>query len=96
MRTVTLVHHRVADFGAWKQVYDGFADAQRAAGVHAYHVWRKQDDPNMVVVVSVFGSPEAAQALFGSAELKGAMEQAGVDMSSLRLDYLDEAESGTL
>jgi heme-degrading monooxygenase HmoA len=95
VRTVTLVHHRVADFDTWKQVYDGFADAQQAAGVRAYHVWRKQDDPNMVVVVSVFGSPEAAQALFASTELKDAMERAGVDMSSFRLDYLDEADSGT-
>ena len=33
MRTVTLVHHRVADYDAWKQVYDGVHEMQRAGGV---------------------------------------------------------------
>ena len=88
MRTITLVHHRVADFDAWKQVYDSFVD-QPDAGV-PLGVWRDRDDPNAVVVVHAFDSFEQAQALFSSEELKGAMEQAGVDTSSLRIEFLDE------
>jgi ATP-dependent Clp protease ATP-binding subunit ClpA len=94
-RTVALVHHRVADFDAWKQVYDSFADIQRAGGVRAHHVWRTRDDPTMVVVVHVFDSSEAADAFFGSHDLEDAMARAGVDPSSVQIEYLDEAESGT-
>jgi hypothetical protein len=36
MRTIALAHHRVADFDAWKQVYDRFADVARANGVRAH------------------------------------------------------------
>ena len=95
MRTVTLIHHRVADFDAWKQVYDSFADVQREGGVRAHHVWRKRDDPNMVVVVHAFDSPEAAAAFFASHDLEDAMARGGVDPPSVKIEYLDEAESGT-
>jgi hypothetical protein len=33
MRTVTLVHHRVQDYDAWRRVYDGVRDVQRDGGV---------------------------------------------------------------
>lgn len=94
MRTVTIVHHRVADFDAWKQAYDGFADAQREAGVRWQHVWRGREDPNMVVVIHVFDTLEAAQALFQSSELKGAMERAGVDPESFQIEFLDDVGGG--
>jgi quinol monooxygenase YgiN len=96
MRTVTLVHHRVADYDAWKQVYDGVREMQRAGGVRQYAVLRPEDDPAMVVVVHTFDSPEAAKAFFGDPELKGAMESAGVDMSSFQLTFLQEVEAGEL
>jgi len=94
MRTIALVHHRVADFDAWKQVYDGFADAMREGGIRWQHVWRDQDDPSMVVVISMFDGPEAAHAFFDRAELKEAMGSAGVDTSSLPIEFLDEVGGG--
>ncbi len=95
MRSVTLVHHRVADFDAWKRVYDSFADAQREGGVVWQHVWRDREDPNMVVVIHVFDGAEAAEAFLERPDLKQAMESAGVDASSFRVELLDEVQGGT-
>ena len=94
MRTVTLIHHRVSDFDAWKQVYDSFRDAQREGGVRYERVMRSADDPNLVVVVHEFDSRETAQAFFDSPELRGAMERAGVDTSSVQLELLDDVGGG--
>ncbi len=96
MSTVTLVHHRVADFDAWKRVYDSFGDVQRERGVRYHHVWRSEDDPGTVVVVHTFDSSEDAHAFFDAPELKQAMADAGVDESSLRIMFLDEVAGGAL
>ena len=94
MRTVSLVHHRVADYDAWKAVYDSVADVQRAGGVLEHAVLRASDDPHMVVVVHTFASADAAHAFFGQEELKDAMTQAGVDLGSLQIEFLDEVVAG--
>ena len=96
MSTVALVHHHVADFDAWKAVYDGFHDVQRERGVRHHHVWRPKDDASMVVVVHTFDSDEAARAFFDAPELRETMAQAGVDPSSVQIQFLDEAAGGAL
>ena len=67
---------------------------QRAGGVRQHAVLRQADDPAMVVVVHTFDSPEPAQAFFDNPDLKEAMGQAGVDLSSLRIEFLQEVEAG--
>src|SRR4051794_33542867 len=94
--TVALVRHRVADFGAWKKVYDGFAPTQAEHGVHAHQVLRSIENPGDVIVTHAFDSLEAARAFFAMPELKDAMSQAGVDADSLEISYFDEVESGAL
>jgi heme-degrading monooxygenase HmoA len=94
MRTVTVVHHRVADFDAWKQVFDSFKGAMSEGGIRSTHVWRDQDDSNTVVVISVFDDSDTAHAFFERSDLREAMANAGVDASSLRIEFLDEVEAG--
>ena len=94
--TVALVRHRVADFDAWKKVYDGFAPTQAEHGVHAHQVLRSAEDPNDVIVTHTFDSREAARAFFAMPELKDAMREAGADADSLEISYFDEVESGAL
>jgi heme-degrading monooxygenase HmoA len=96
MSTVAVVRHRVSDFDAWKQVYDGFTSVQAEHGVHAHQVLRSIDSPNDVIVTHTFDSPESARAFFEMTELKDAMSGAGVDTGSLEIKYFDEVESGTL
>ena len=94
--TIALVRHRVADFDAWRKVYDGFAPIQAEHGVHAHQVLRSIENPNDVTVEHTFDSPEAAREFFASPELKEAMGKAGVNADSVQISYFDEVESGTL
>ena len=96
MRTFSIIHHRVADFDAWKQVYDGVHDMQSEGGVRFHQVLRSQEDPSMVVVTHAFDSREAADAFFANPQLGPAMERAGVDASSLQVEHLEEVEAGDL
>lgn len=94
--TISLVRHRVADFDAWKKVYDGFAPIQTEHGVLGHQVLRSIENPNDVIVTHTFDSREAAKAFFAMPELKEAMSQAGVDAGSVQISYFDEVEAGTL
>jgi heme-degrading monooxygenase HmoA len=94
--TIALIRHRVADFDAWKEVYDGFAPIQAEHGVQGHQVLRSIETPNDVIVTHTFDSPEAARAFFAMPELKEAMSQAGVDADSVETSYFDEVESGAL
>jgi quinol monooxygenase YgiN len=94
--TIALVRHRVADYDAWKQVYDGFAPIQAERGVLEHQVLRSIENPNDVIVTHTFDSREAAKAFFAMPELKEAMNQAGVKTDSVEISYFDEVESGTL
>ena len=94
--TISLVRHRVADFDAWKKVYDDFAPIQAEHGVQAHQVLRSIENPNDVTVTHTFDSREAAKDFFARPELKEAMSKAGVKADSVEISYLDEVESGTL
>lgn len=72
------VQHDVADYAAWRKGYDGFAATRRKMGVSAQAVYRSADDPNSVVAYHDFKSVEKAKAFAASAELKAAMQGAGV------------------
>ena len=94
--TIALVRHRVADFDAWKKVYDGFAPVQAERGVQSHQVLRSIESPNEVIVTHTFDSPEVARAFFATPELKEAMSKAGVKADSVEISYFDEVESSTL
>lgn len=89
--TVTLVRHRVADYDAWRRVYDSVGEMQREAGVTDDAVYRAEDDPNTVLVLHRFGSPEEARSFLESDDLREAMQEAGVDAGSLRVEFYDPA-----
>jgi hypothetical protein len=56
--TIAVVRHRVADFDAWKKMYDGFAPIQAEHGVQGHEVLRSIEDPNDVIVTHRFDSPQ--------------------------------------
>jgi quinol monooxygenase YgiN len=94
--TIALVRHRVADFDAWKKVYDGFAPIQAEHGVQNHQVLRSIDNPDELIVTHTFDSHEAARAFFAMPELKETMSQAGVSPESVEISYFDEVETGAL
>jgi len=72
------VRHEVADYAAWQKAYDGFASTQKKFGVFFKAAYQSTDNPNDVTVIHDFHSLEKAKAFAASAELKLAMERAGV------------------
>ena len=96
MSTIALVRHHVADFDAWKEVYDAFAPVQAEHGVHAHQVLRSIENRNEVIVTHTFDSLEAARDFFAMPELKEGMSQAGVNADSVEISYFDEVETGAL
>lgn len=72
------IRHDVADYDAWRQVYDEFDATRRGMGVTGDAVFQSIDNPNDVTVWHDFETAEAAQALVSSPELRDAMQRAGV------------------
>ena len=93
--TTVLVNHRVADYEAWRPEFDRTLKAEWTSGIRSYKVLRGQDDPNRVLVLNRLDSREAAEALVNNPALREAMAGAGVDTSSVQIEYLDEVASGT-
>jgi hypothetical protein len=52
--TVAIILHRVADYDAWRKVYDSVGDMQKDGGVTQESVHRMVDDPNNVLVIHHF------------------------------------------
>jgi quinol monooxygenase YgiN len=89
-----LIIHEVADYGAWKKIFDSAAGIRREAGERSYQVLRYDTDPNKIVHFSTWTSHVAARAFFESPRLVAIRKEAGVKAPDFI--YLDELESGTL
>jgi hypothetical protein len=72
------VRHTVADYAAWRRVYDGFAPMQDAMGVIAKAVYQGAENANEITVAHDFATLESAKAFAASPDLKAAMKDAGV------------------
>ena len=77
-KTTLIVKHKVADYGAWRPVYDSVDGLRQQHGCTGDEVFSDPDDKNDITVFHRFPSLEQAQAFAGSAELKDAMGRAGV------------------
>lgn len=89
-----LIIHEVADYPAWKRVFDGAAGIRREAGERSYEVLRYQTDPNRIVHFSAWTSLDAARAFFESPRLVKIRAEAGV--KAPEFIYLESLESGVL
>lgn len=89
-----LIIHAVADYGAWKAVFDQAAAMRKAAGEISYQLLRFDGAADTVVHFSAWSSLEQARAFFESEELVAIRERAGV--KSPEFLYLEEIERGVL
>lgn len=76
--TTMFVRHQVADFAAWRRVYDDFEPTRRSMGVTGHAVYRSDGDPGDLTVTHDFATAEAAKQFAESSALRDAMQQAGV------------------
>ena len=89
-----LIIHEVADYPAWKQVFDRAAEIRREAGERMYQVLKYEEDSHKIVHFSAWTSTSAARAFFESPRLVKIREEAGV--KAPEFIYLDLLESGVL
>ncbi|KAF0813469.1 hypothetical protein IGB42_01820 [Andreprevotia sp. IGB-42] len=89
-----LIIHEVADYPAWKAVFDGAAGIRREAGERSYQVLKYQNEPNRIVHFSAWTSIADAKAFFESPQLVQIRQEAGV--KAPEFIYLDQLEAGQL
>ena len=89
-----LIIHEVADYPAWKKVFDAAAGIRKDAGELSYQVLKYQNDPNRIVHFSSWTSIDDARRFFESPALVKIRAEAGV--KSPDFIYLEQLEAGTL
>ena len=78
---ITIVRHKVKDFGTWRKAFDDFAQARKDGGEQSATVVQVEGDPNDVIVINTWPSVDTAKKFFEKPELKETMEKAGVSGS---------------
>ncbi len=89
-----LIIHEVADYPAWKAIFDGAAGLRKAAGERSYQVLRYESDANRIVHFSAWTSLADARAFFESPRLQAIRREAGV--RDPEFIYLEMMEEGVL
>ena len=89
-----LIVHEVADYAAWKKVFDEAAGLRKEAGELSYQLLRQQSDANSLVHFSRWRSLQEARQFFESPRLVEIRAKAGVKAPTFL--YLDEIETGVL
>ncbi len=74
---VLLIRHHVADYPAWKAVFEEQGDVRRANGSRGGRIFRSTD-PHEVVVLLEWDDLERAQLFVDSDDLKEGFARAGV------------------
>jgi len=90
--TTVAVRHRVADFDAWKVVYDEHGAVRNELGTTGDQVMRDADDPNEVLVLTHWPALSNAQAFISDPSLKEVMSRAGV-VAEPRIEIYEEASA---
>ena len=89
-----LIIHEVADYPAWKRVFDGAAGLRKAAGEISFQVLASETDANRVVHFSRWQSLNDARQFFESAALIEIRREAGVHTPEFI--YLNACDQGDL
>ena len=78
MANYILIRHRVKNFDEWKRGYDAHLPKRTEAGLKEMHLLRGSENPNEVVMLFQAADVGRAKAFAESADLKEAMQKAGV------------------
>ncbi len=89
-----LIIHEVADYSAWKTVFDQAASLRKDAGEISYELLRRDTDANHVVHFSRWSNLDSARCFFESPQLVEIRRRAGV--KAPEFIYLTHLERGVL
>lgn len=89
-----LIIHEVADYEAWKKIFDNASAIRKEAGEISYQVLKYEHEANKIVHFSSWSSLENAKNFFESPKLVQIRKDAGV--KSPDFIYLEQLETGIL
>lgn len=84
-----LIHHEVADYVAWKSVFDAALDWRHKNGERSCRIFHGAGNVNDLTLLSEWESLEQARNCMASDDLKARMAKAGVK-GQPRVEYLTE------
>ncbi len=87
--TKLYVHHKVANYEAWRKVFDEATMTRTRYGSTGQEVFRAPSDPNDITILTTWHSAEGARAYGQSPELRDAMQRGGV-ISQPDIAFLEE------
>ena len=73
-----MIRHRVANYAKWKRQVKAFAAFRKSSGEKCFYACRDSKQPNDVMVWCEWDSAARMKKFIKSAELRQAMEKAGV------------------
>ena len=68
----------VKDYAEWKRKFDEGSELRRTAGMRSYQIFQVVNEPNKLVIVTEFETPDAAREFLHSDRLREANEMSGV------------------
>jgi hypothetical protein len=87
-----LIHHEVADYAAWKAVFDSAFDWRRKNGERSCRIFRSATNVNDLTLFFEWEDMDKARQFATSEELKAKMATAGVKQPA-RVDFLTEVHT---
>jgi hypothetical protein len=84
-----MVRHKIADYSAWRGVFDAALDFRHKGGERSCRIFRDAEDDNALTLVFEWETGELAHRYMHSAELQEKMKQAGV-IGTPEITYLHE------
>ena len=84
-----LIHHEVADYAAWKAVFDAALDFRHKNGERSCRIFHGSGNVNDLTLLFEWESLDQARKFMASEELKARMSKAGVK-GEPKVDYLTE------
>jgi len=73
-----VIRHKVADYAAWKPLFDAHAATRRAHGSLGGRVFRNAADPNEILALIEWDNLDRARLFGQSDDLREAMARSGV------------------
>lgn len=89
-----LMLNRVADYAAWKRVFEEQEIVRRANGSRGGRIMRAAADPDAVLILLEWDDLERARLFVDSDDLQEAMQRAGVT-GEPEFWFLDDIETTT-
>jgi len=84
-----LVRHAIADYKAWRAVFDASLGFRHKGGEQNCRIFREMDEDGSVTLLFEWESADRAHRFMSSSELKAKMKEAGV-LGTPEVHYLSE------